>query len=120
MNVQSCLSTIDTEQDVEAFTTLNMNVGVNFEPVGKKLFNTNPFAVAFKRSAARGFVALARHQPAAARDAGRHGAADHQSAGQRPADPGNIIRIELKDPAEIRRGRSARHRSAGRTRAASC
>src|SRR5262245_61906210 len=50
VNVQSCLSSVDTLQDTEAFPTLNMNVGVNFEPVGKKLFNTNPFAVAFKRS----------------------------------------------------------------------
>ena len=40
-------------------TTLNMNVGVNFEPVGKKLFNTNPFSVAFKRSSGEGFIALA-------------------------------------------------------------
>ena len=36
-----------------------MNDGVNFEPVGKKLFNTNPIAIAFKRSANEGFVALA-------------------------------------------------------------
>src|SRR4029453_13271570 len=59
VNVQSCLSTIDTEQNLEAFATLNMNGGVNFEPAGKKLFNTNPFAVAFKRSSAEGFIALA-------------------------------------------------------------
>src|SRR5262249_13847135 len=61
VNVQSCLSTIDTDTNLEAFgagTTLNMNVGVNFEPVGVKLFNTNPFAIAFKRSVAEGFVAL--------------------------------------------------------------
>ena len=59
VNVQSCLSTIDLKSKIEAFKTLNMNVGVNFEPVGKKLFNTNPFAVAFKRSGNEGFVALA-------------------------------------------------------------
>ena len=53
VNVQSCLSSINTDAGYRGFpgTTLNMNVGVNFEPVGKKLFNTNPFAVAFKRSA---------------------------------------------------------------------
>ena len=34
-------------------------MGVNFEPVGIRLFNTNPFAVAFKRSAPEGFVVLA-------------------------------------------------------------
>ncbi len=36
-----------------------MNVGVPFEPAGKKLFNTNPFAVAFKRSTDEGFIVLA-------------------------------------------------------------
>ena len=49
---------IDIKNGVEAFTTLNMNVGVNFEPAGVKLFNTNPFAIAFKRSKPEGFVAL--------------------------------------------------------------
>jgi len=37
VNVQSCLAVIDTTRDVEAFATLNMNAGVNFEPAGKKL-----------------------------------------------------------------------------------
>ena len=32
VNVQSCLSTIDTDNNTEAFKTVNMNVGVNFEP----------------------------------------------------------------------------------------
>jgi YVTN family beta-propeller protein len=103
VNVQSCLSTIDTVQDAEAFgpgTTLNMNVGVGFEPVGKRLFNTNPFAVAFKRSAPEGFVALA------ATDRLLRITLDSQGVPtiNPPAnaqDPGNIIRIELKDPDEI-------------------
>src|SRR5262249_54768080 len=59
VNVQSCLSTVDTGIDAEAFPTLNMNVGVNFEPVGVKLFNTNPFAIAFKHAGAEGFAAVA-------------------------------------------------------------
>jgi YVTN family beta-propeller protein len=103
VNVQSCLSTIDTVQDAEAFgpgTTLNMNVGVGFEPVGKRLFNTNPFAVAFKCSAPEGFVALA------ATDRLLRITLDSQGVPtiNPPAnaqDPGNIIRIELKDPDEI-------------------
>ena len=89
--------------DVEAFgpgTTLNMNVGVNFEAVGKRLFNTNPFAVAFKRKAAEGFVVLA------ATDRLLRVTLDAQGKPtiNPPAnaqDPGNIIRIELKDPNEI-------------------
>jgi hypothetical protein len=103
VNVQSGLSSIDTTRDAEAFgpgTTLNMNVGVGFEAVGKRLFNTNPFAVAFKRSQPEGFVAL--------------GATDRLlrvtlDASGRPSinppanaqDPGSIVRIELKDPNEI-------------------
>jgi YVTN family beta-propeller protein len=100
VNVQSCLSTIDIEENTEAFKTLNMNVGVNFEPVGKKLFNTNPFAVAFKQSADEGFIALG-----ATNRLLRVTLNDDGSATINPPlnanDPGNIIRIELKDPTEI-------------------
>jgi YVTN family beta-propeller protein len=100
VNVQSCLSTIDVEENTEAFKTLNMNVGVNFEPVGKKLFNTNPFAVAFKQSADEGFIALG-----ATNRLLRVTLNDDGSATINPPlnanDPGNIIRIELKDPTEI-------------------
>jgi hypothetical protein len=103
VNVQSCLSTIDTMGDVEAFgsgTTLNMNVGVNFEPAGVKLFNTNPFAIAFKQSAAEGFVVLAatdRLLRVTLNDNGVPTINPPANAG----DPGNIVRIELKDPDEI-------------------
>jgi YVTN family beta-propeller protein len=100
VNVQSCLSTIDAGQQSEAFTTLNMNVGVNFEPVGKKLFNTNPFALAFKRSSDEGFMALAatnRLLRVTLNDDGSPTINPPLNAG----DPGNIVRIELKDPAEI-------------------
>ncbi len=103
VNVQSCLSSIDTRQDVEAFgpgSTLNMNVGVNFEPPGKRLFNTNPFAVAFKRSAPEGFVALAATDRLLRVTLG----ADGRPTINPPAnaqDAGNIVRIELKDGNEI-------------------
>ncbi|PYM03509.1 MAG: hypothetical protein DMD82_16735 [Candidatus Rokuibacteriota bacterium] len=103
VNVQSCLSAIDTVQDVEAFgpgTTLNMNVGVNFEPVGTKLFNTNPFALAFKRTAPEGFVAVAatdRLLRVTLDAAGRPTINPPANA----ADPSKIIRIQLKDPTEI-------------------
>ena len=50
VNVQSCLSTIDITSDREAFPTLNMNRGVQFESVGDRLFNANPFALAFKNA----------------------------------------------------------------------
>ena len=100
VNVQSCLSTIDIEQNLEAFKTLNMNVGVPFEPAGKKLFNTNPFAVAFKRSTDEGFIVLAatnRLLRVTLNDDGSPTIHPPVNA----TDPGNIIRIELKDPTEI-------------------
>src|SRR5262249_54747785 len=100
VNVKSCLSTIDIKENTEAFKTLNMNVGVNFEPVGKKLFNTNPFAVAFKQSADEGFIALGatnRLLRVTLNDAGSATINPPLNAN----DPGNIIRIELKDPTEI-------------------
>ena len=100
VNVQSCLSSIGTDDDAEAFPTLNMNVGVNFEPPGTRLFNTNPFAIAFKSSSDEGFVALAatnRLLRVTLNDDGSPTINPPLVAG----DPGNIIRIELKDPAEI-------------------
>ena len=100
VNVQSCLSSIDTDDDTEAFATLNMNVGVNFEPPGTRLFNTNPFAIAFKNASDEGFVALAatnRLLRVTLNDDGSPTINPPLVAG----DPGNIIRIELKDPAEI-------------------
>jgi YVTN family beta-propeller protein len=100
VNVQSCLSTIDTNNAVEAFATLNMNNGVNFEATGIKLFNTNPFAIAFKRSAPEGFVVLA------ATDRLLRVTVDAQGLPTinpplNANDPGGIVRIALKDPAEI-------------------
>jgi YVTN family beta-propeller protein len=100
VNVQSCLSTLDTVEDEEAFPTLNMNVGVNFEPVGKKLFNTNPFMVAFKHAAAEGFVALAATNRLLRVTLNAQGVPTINPP-LNAMDPGNIIRIELKDPQEI-------------------
>ncbi len=100
VNVQSCLSTIDTVLDVEAFPTLNMNVGVNFEPVGKRLFNTNPFMVAFKHAVGEGFVALAATNRLLRMTLDAQGVPTINPP-LNAGDPGNIIRIELKDPNEI-------------------
>ncbi len=96
VNVQSCLSTIDTGPDVEAFPTLNMNVGVNLEAVGTRLFNTNPFAVAFKRSADEGFVALGATDRLLRVTLGAGGLPTIN-----PPPAGTIVRIPLKDPQEI-------------------
>jgi YVTN family beta-propeller protein len=99
VNVQSCLSVIDTTLDVEV-STLNMNEGVNFEPVGVRLFNTNPLAIAFKRSANEGFAVLAATNRLLRVELDVQGDPTINpplAAG----DPSGIIRIELKDPAEI-------------------
>ncbi len=100
VNVQSCLSTIDTGDHDEAFPTLNMNFGVQNEAVGIKLFNTNPFAVAFKQSADEGFVALAATNRLLRVTLNDDGSATINFPAA-PGDPSGIVRIELKDPAEI-------------------
>ncbi len=67
VNVQSCLSVLDTTTDVEGKAggvaqTINMNRGINFE-VGdpaderKRLFLAVPWAVAFKNDANEGYAA---------------------------------------------------------------
>ena len=77
-----------------------MNVGVNFEPVGMKLFNTNPFAVAFKTLGDEGFVALGATDRLLRVTLNATGSPTINPP-LNAADPGNIIRIELKDPQEI-------------------
>lgn len=99
VNVQSCLSSIDTDQNKQAFTTLNMNSGVAFEPVGTKLFNTNPFAVAFKRSKPEGFVALGATDRLLRVTLNGQGQPSINPPAA-PGDPGSIVRIVLKDPQE--------------------
>ena len=98
VNVQSCLSTIDTTQDTE-IGTLNMNEGVNFEPVGVRLFNTNPFAVAFKRSAAEGFVAVAATNRLLRVTLNAQGAPSINPP-LNAMDPTKIVRIQLRSPAD--------------------
>lgn len=58
VNVQSCLSVFDTTNNQDSNQTLNMNKNLANEPVGQRLFNTNPFAIAFKHSADEGFAVL--------------------------------------------------------------
>ncbi len=100
VNVQSCLSAIDTSTNTEFGQTLNMNRGVNFEAVGKRLFNTNPIAIAFKRGANEGFVALAATNRLLRVVLDATGTPTI-NAPLNAADPGNVVRIELKDPSEI-------------------
>jgi YVTN family beta-propeller protein len=99
VNVQSCVSTIDTTQDVE-IKTVNMNEGVNFEPNGVKLFNTNPFALEFKHSVPEGFVAIAATNRLLRVNLNGQGVPtiNPPDALLNPGDPSPIVRIQLRDP----------------------
>ncbi len=96
VNLQAFVSVIDTDADQEvADETFNMNKGVQFEPVGKKLFPTNPSALAFKHGGAfEGFV-LSRASDRLVRmvlDANNKPTINAPLAA---GDPGNVVRIEV-------------------------
>jgi YVTN family beta-propeller protein len=102
VNVQSCVSAIDTAQDVE-IQTVNMNDGVNFEVPGEtRLFNTNPFALAFKRSTAEGFVAVAATNRLLRVSLNAQGIPTINApvAPLTAGSPSPIIRIQLRDPGD--------------------
>jgi YVTN family beta-propeller protein len=96
VNVQAFVSVIDLDADQEVVgETFNMNKGVQFEPVGKKLFPTNPAALAFKHGGAfEGFV-LSRASDRLVRmvlDAANKPTINAPLAA---GDPGNVVRIEV-------------------------
>jgi hypothetical protein len=96
VNVQSFVSVIDIAADQEVVDeTFNMNKGVQLEALGKKLFPTNPSALAFKRSGAfEGFV-LSRATDRLVRlvlDANNKPTINAPLAA---GDPGNVVRIEV-------------------------
>ncbi|MFI4930621.1 MAG: YncE family protein, partial [Burkholderiales bacterium] len=96
VNLQAFVSVIDTDADQEVVDeTFNMNKGVQFEPVGKKLFPTNPSALAFKHGGAfEGFV-LSRASDRLVRmvlDASNKPTINAPLAA---GDPGNVVRIEV-------------------------
>lgn len=99
VNVHGCLSGIDLSRNAEAFETLNMNRGVQFEPVGTRLFNTNPFAAVFKRAGDEGFVTLGATNRLLRISLNSGVPTINPPAA--PGSPSGIVRIELKDPAEL-------------------
>lgn len=103
VNVHGCLSGVDIRRNVEAFATLNMNRGVQFEPVGTKLFNTNPFAVVFKKSGTEGFVSLGATDRLIriTLDGSGVPSINPPTAPVPAGGTSSIVRIELKDPTEI-------------------
>lgn len=96
VNLQAFVSVIDTTTDQEvADETFNMNKGVQFEAVGKRLFPTNPSGLAFKHTGPfEGFV-LSRASDRLVRmvlDAANRPTINAPLAA---GDPGNVVRIEV-------------------------
>ena len=102
VNVQGVLSVVDISNDTEAVDqTINMNRGVQFEPPGKRLFITNPIAVAFKHEGNEGFVASAATNRLVRVVLDANGKPTINAPAM-AGDPGNIIRIEVgKNPRGI-------------------
>jgi YVTN family beta-propeller protein len=96
VNMQAFVSVIDIGADQEvADETFNMNKGVNFEAVGKKLFPTNPAAIAFKHAGPfEGFV-LSRATDRLVRMTLDGRGKPTINAPLNAGDPGNVIRIEV-------------------------
>jgi YVTN family beta-propeller protein len=96
VNVQAFVSVIDTDADQEVVgETFNMNKGVQFEAVGKKLFPTNPAALAFKHSGTFEGLVLSRASDRLVRmvlDASNKPTINAPLAA---GDPGNVVRIEV-------------------------
>jgi YVTN family beta-propeller protein len=96
VNVQSFLSVIDTVADQEVTDeTFNMNKGIQFEPFGKRLFPTNPAAMAFKHNGPfEGFV-LSRATDRLIRVVLDANGKPTVNAPTSATDAGNVVRIEV-------------------------
>jgi len=96
VNMQSFLSVIDIVNDQEAGNqTFNMNKGIQFEPFGKRLFPTNPVAMAFKHSGPfEGFV-LSRATDRLIRLVLDANGNPTVNAPTSATDPGDVVRIEV-------------------------
>lgn len=107
VNVQGFLSVIDITTDQEvADETFNMNKGVQFEAVGKKLFITNPAAMAFKHGADFDGFVLSRATDRLVRVVLDGNGKPTINAPKDATDPGNIVRIEVGVDSAIFRNSS--------------
>ncbi len=59
VNTQSLLSVLDRDTNLDANQTINMHVAVAKQTVTPKLFNTLPWAMAFKHATNEGYVVIA-------------------------------------------------------------
>lgn len=96
VNVQSFLSVIDITTDQEvADETFNMNKGIPFEAVGKKLFITNPAAMAFKHGADFDGFVLSRATDRLVRVVLDANGKPTINAPKDANDSGSIVRVEV-------------------------
>lgn len=96
VNVQGFLSVIDITTDQEVGDeTFNMNKGVQLEAVGKKLFITNPSAMAFKHGADFDGFVLSCATDRLVRVVLDANGKPAINAPKDPTDPGNIVRVEV-------------------------
>jgi YVTN family beta-propeller protein len=100
VNTHSLLSVIDRSTNVDAGATINMHLAVKQQTVAPKLFNTVPWAIAFKHASNEGYVVIAASNviikvaidPAT-------GLATVQND---PADPGRVLQLKAgKNPRGI-------------------
>lgn len=101
VNVQAFLSVFDTASNLDSGQTINMNRGIQFEAVGKRLFATNPIAIDFKNGSNVGYVVSAATNRIIKVELDGSGAPTI-NAPTAAGDPGNIIRVEVgKNPQGI-------------------
>jgi hypothetical protein len=101
VNVQGLLASVDLARETDTSETWNMNLGVQSEPIGVRLFNTNPIAIAFKRVANEGFVVLAATNRLVRVQLDQDGTPTI-NAPTMAGDDGGIVRIEVgKNPQGI-------------------
>jgi len=101
VNVQAFLSVFDTSSNLDSNQTINMNSGIQFEAVGKRLFATNPIAIAFKHNSDVGYVVSAATNRIIKVELDSNGKPTI-NAPTSAGDPGNIIRVEVgKNPQGI-------------------
>ncbi len=104
VNVQGFLSVIDITTDQEvADETFNMNKGIQFEALGKKLFITNPVAMAFKHGADFDGFVLSRATDRLIRVVLDANGKPTINAPKDANDPGSVIRVEVGIDSAIQR-----------------
>jgi len=100
VNTHSLLSVLNRSTNVDAGQTINMHLAVGLQTGTPKLFNTQPWAIAFKNAADQGYVVIAASNVVVklAVDGG-DGSAEVQVD---PTDPSRVLQVKVgKNPRGI-------------------